>query len=312
MQFSVIDSGPDSRPHPVAGDAIAPEAMAVHKAVVAARSQLMPCEVFEGDVDIADVSDLLSAVTERLLSLADAGPTTSQNAVGGLTVVQIKESIRDCATALDQLHRTISHELVKSSQLKLDVVQAQSALARQHVELIGTRAQERRARHMSRHDSLTLLPNRSYFSQRLTQALDAERVAEKPVGLAVLFLDLDGFKQVNDTHGHDVGDQVLKIVATRLRRVVRAEDMVGRLGGDEFACMLADFPGRSQIAHQASKVFDAVGVPMAIGDLQLVILPSIGIAVCPDDGLTADELLKHADAAMYQTKRSQSGFAFLS
>ncbi len=279
---------------------------------VRVNSQLTPPDVLTGDVDIADLADLLGAVAGRMATIGNEGHPELQSCVRPLTVAQIKADIRDCASALHQLQRTLSHELAKSSQLKLEVVQAQSALARQHVELLGTRVQERRARHMARHDSLTLLPNRSFFSQRLDQALAQERAAERPAGLAVLFLDLDGFKQVNDTHGHDVGDQVLKIVAARLRQVVRVDDLVGRLGGDEFACMLADFPGRAQIAHHVSKVFDAVCVPMSIGELRLMIQPSIGIAVSPDDGITALDLLKHADAAMYQTKRSQSGFAFLS
>ena len=315
MPLAAIDSRTVRRAIAVVGDLAAPYAMPVQTPDHAA-SQTLPILAVNGgghaDVDILDLSDLLGALKERLLTIADAGPLASHPVGHRMSLAQIRESIRECASALDQMHHTVLREMVKSSQLKLDFVRAQSALASQHVELIGTRAQERRARHMARHDSLTFLPNRSYFSQRLNQALDAERTAENPAVLAVLFLDLDGFKQVNDTHGHDVGDEVLKIVANRLRRVVRADDLVGRLGSDEFACMLAEFPGRAQIAHQVSKVFDALGAPMTIGDLQLVILPSIGIAVSPDDGLTADELIKQADAAMYQTKRSQSGFSFLS
>ena len=282
-------------------------------------SRLEPPDVPCGLVDFDYLADLMGAITGRMLAMAQDETYATQDAAGREAIAQIKDDIRDCAGALEQMHNSLLHELKKHSQLKLDVVVAQAALARQHVELLGTRAQERRARHLARHDSLTLLPNRFYFSQRLDQALAGERGGEtagancavQPAGLAVLFLDLDGFKQVNDTHGHDVGDQVLKIVATRLRQTLRAEDMVGRLGGDEFACVLADFPDRAQIAHQAGKLFDAVGLPMVIGPIELVIWPSIGIAVSPEHGSTAEELLKHADAAMYQTKRTQSGFAFL-
>jgi diguanylate cyclase len=292
--------------------AVSPEPAPI-RAKDPAGLQIAPIDLNSGiDIDIVDLSDLLSAMTARLVTLSGDGPLACRAAVHRMTVAQIQENIRDCACAMDQLHRAFLHELAKNYQLKLDVVTAQATMARQHVELIGTRAQERRARHMARHDALTLLPNSDYFTQRLTQALDAYYVAANPVGLAVFFLDLDGFKQVNDTYGHAVGDEVLKIVATRLRQAVRADDVVGRLGGDEFACLLADFPSRAQIANQASKLFDKVGEPMWIGELRLVIQPSIGIAVCPDDGLTADALLKQADAAMYQTKRSQSGFAFLS
>ena len=126
----------------------------------------------------------------------------------------------------------------------------------------------------------------------------------------MLYLDLDDFKKVNDTHGHAVGDELLRVVAARLSRSVRADDVVSRLGGDEFACLLGDLPAREQLSHLACKVLDAVAAPCQIGPLRLHIRPSIGIAVCPSDGETADLLLEHADAAMYNAKRHRSGYAF--
>jgi diguanylate cyclase len=157
-------------------------------------------------------------------------------------------------------------------------------------------------------DPLTALPNRLLFEERLNQTL--QRVGRTPSAMAVLFIDLDGFKPINDAHGHDIGDQVLRIVAARLSRSVRSDDMVGRLGGDEFACLLSNLPSREQLCHLACKLVDAVAAPIQLGGLELTVRPSIGIATCPADGVTAPELLRNADAAMYRAKRSGSGYAF--
>ena len=105
---------------------------------------------------------------------------------------------------------------------------------------------------------------------------------------------------------HSTADCVNQLLA----RAVRASDVVGRLGGDEFACLLADLPGREQLCHLACKLFDAVSAPVKVGTLRLTVRPSIGIAVCPTDGASTDELLKSADAAMYAAKRDRSGYAF--
>jgi diguanylate cyclase (GGDEF)-like protein len=126
----------------------------------------------------------------------------------------------------------------------------------------------------------------------------------------VLYLDLDDFKPVNDHHGHEAGDQVLRIVAHRLRHAVRADDLVCRLGGDEFACMLQDPLDRAQLSQMACKLFDAVSAPLKLCGVTLSVRPSIGIALCPDDADTTAALLERADAAMYLAKRRQLGYAF--
>jgi diguanylate cyclase (GGDEF)-like protein len=128
--------------------------------------------------------------------------------------------------------------------------------------------------------------------------------------LAVLYLDLDGFKPINDRHGHETGDGLLRVVAARLARAVRSDDMVCRVGGDEFVCLLGDVLNRQQLSHLACKLFDAVSAPLRIGTLDLLVRPSIGIAVCPQDGDTTDALLRRADTAMYRAKRQQLGYAF--
>jgi diguanylate cyclase (GGDEF)-like protein len=107
-----------------------------------------------------------------------------------------------------------------------------------------------------------------------------------------LYLDLDGFKLINDLHGHDAGDELLRIVGARLARVVRSGDMVNRLSGDEFACLLVDMPDREPLRRLACKLFESVSAPLKIGRLKVSMRPSIGIATCPRDGTSADPLLR--------------------
>jgi diguanylate cyclase len=263
-----------------------------------------------GDVAMADWHDLLNAVKSRLLMTAHEDFSESRSLRPAFALEQVQSEMIDCVAALNQLHSTLSHELERHRNLKHDIAAAQAALAHKHSELVGTQAQERRARHLSRHDGLTSLPNRDYFLHSLDQALARQLELAERESLAVVFLDLDLFKLINDTHGHAVGDEVLKIVADRLSHTIRAEDSVSRLGGDEFACLLGGFPDRPHIRQHAAKVLAAVSEPMEIGGLTLVIRPSIGIAMCPGDGLTSPALLEHADIAMYSAKRRSLGFAF--
>ncbi len=280
-----------------------------------APPSLAPLPVVAGDIPVTDWDLLLNAIKARLLSAAGNALADLPEPMRRQSIHQIQAGMVDCVAALDQLHQSLSKELAKRQHLKQEVSLAQAALARKHIELQGTRAQERRAHHLARHDGLTALPNRSHFCHCLDQAMDQAQEQDRPVAarptLAVFFLDLDGFKKINDTYGHDKGDEVLKIVAGRIKQAVRTDDMVGRLGGDEFACFLTGFPGREQVYQQASKIFDAVATRMAVGELALVVRPSIGIAVWPDDGQTGAVLLKQADRAMYQAKRNGSGCSFL-
>lgn len=211
-------------------------------------------------------------------------------------------------TIVETLQTTLAAETGRRLQLEREVLQVRSALERARAELAGTRAGERQARHLALHDGLTSLPNRRFFLQRLDEAL--RRFSPEHPALAVLYLDLDEFKPINDLYGHDAGDELLRIVAARLARAVRAEDAMSRLGGDEFACLPVDFDSEAHLAQLASKLFDTVSAPLKLGRLTLRIRPSIGVATCPANGRTADALLRSADAAMYRAKREQSGYAF--
>ena len=274
------------------------------------QSAHIPPSSVPGDVSMADWDDLLNAVKSRLLMSAneDFAHSRDPRPEGPLEFVQ--SEMIDCVGALNQLHTTLSHELERHKTLQGDIEAAQAALARKHSELLGTQAQERRSRHLARHDSLTALPNRSHFSQRLDQTLALQLEAAHPEPLAVLFLDLDYFKQINDTHGHAAGDEVLKIVATRLIQSVRVEDCVSRLGGDEFACLLGGFPDRQRLGQHAARILAAVAAPLQVRKLSLTIRPSIGVALYPSDGSTGPVLLERADVAMYAAKKTRSGYAF--
>ena len=251
-------------------------------------------------VPTANVFDNLSGVlTTRLRETAAQCPAAAQ---------QVKVTVLDCAAALERMHTAISSGIVRLHQVENELRAVSLALARAQEELADTQVREMRARHLAMHDPLTALPNRRYFRQRLDLALSSANFPQQAV--AVLYIDLNGFKSVNDAHGHHTGDQLLQIVAARLKNSMRAEDMVCRLGGDEFGCLLTGLPNRRQVSQVAAKVFDIISAPLRIGGLNIAAPPSIGIALAPGDGATSEDLLRRADAAMYHAKQYRAGHAF--
>jgi diguanylate cyclase (GGDEF)-like protein len=127
-----------------------------------------------------------------------------------------------------------------------------------------------------------------------------------------MYVDLDGFKDVNDTHGHAVGDELLHIIGTRLARAVRGGDTVARLGGDEFACLLVGVAEPAQVQQRARELMKAVSAKLRIGNRLITGRASIGIAMSPADGIQAEDLLDRADQAMYRAKQNGSGIEFYS
>ncbi|MGH3062046.1 MAG: diguanylate cyclase domain-containing protein, partial [Gaiellaceae bacterium] len=168
---------------------------------------------------------------------------------------------------------------------------------------------ERQLRHIAYHDALTGLPNRIAFEARLEQALAA---AEGRAAIAVLFVDLDDFKLVNDSFGHAAGDELLRAVADRLRNATRAAEVVARHGGDEFLLLITEPEGpggvpdvdasRYSAEAVARRIRRALRVPFVVADVEIVVSASIGISLCPLDAPDTQTLLKHADAAMYKAK----------
>lgn len=155
--------------------------------------------------------------------------------------------------------------------------------------------------HLSSHDQLTRLPNRRFYDDRMTLALERSSARGSMTGL--LFIDLNGFKQINDTYGHGVGDRLLIAVAQRLRGALRETDLVARIGGDEFAAVLEDVQSTDELMHIASKLSQAIEQPLSVRQHQLEFSASIGISVFPTDGRQKSELEEQADKAMYFAKK---------
>ncbi len=176
--------------------------------------------------------------------------------------------------------------------------------------LAERRYSEMRLDMLANHDPLTGLPNRSYFQDFLAHAL--ARAQRGPSQVSLLFIDLDRFKHINDSQGHVVGDQVLRVVADRLRDNLRAEDFVARLGGDEFAVVLTHAPASRSASRVAGKLLKALAESFKLDQRRYALSASIGISVYPDDGLDAHTLLRQADLAMYQAKQRRSGFEYFS
>ena len=172
-------------------------------------------------------------------------------------------------------------------------------------DVTAARALSVRLSHLAEHDSLTGLPNRLLLNDRLTQAIVlAERHRKQ---LAVLFLDIDRFKHINDSMGHAVGDRLLQSVAERLVACVRSSDTVSRQGGDEFIILLSELTDAQDAAASAEKILLALAKPYCIDEHDLYMTASIGIVAYPDDGADADTLVKNADVAMYHAKNSGRG-----
>ena len=281
--------------------------------MVAVMNNVMPLPVrprlpgrrAAASLDAVDHEMLLSAIASRLRAGVEGLPGAPDS---------VRDLVLDSVRALEQLRPGLAQDRGYGERIERELQEARFALAAARLALAGTRDDASRALHLADHDPLTSLPNHKCFQKRLEQALEghtarSDRGAAEAT-LAVLFLDLDDFKPINDRHGHQTGDELLRIVAQRLSRALRAGDMVCRLGGDEFACLLSTPMGHEQLSHVASKLFDAISAPLTVGRLELTVRPSIGIAVCPDDAVTAAGLLQRADKAMYRAKRRQLGYSF--
>jgi diguanylate cyclase (GGDEF)-like protein/PAS domain S-box-containing protein len=173
------------------------------------------------------------------------------------------------------------------------------------VDITERRKAEARIAHMAHHDGLTNLPNRELYQERLKQALEQSQPGNRRV--AVLCVDLDLFKNVNDSFGHPMGDRLLKAVADRLRSELRGNNLVARLGGDEFAIVLAADVSPNEASDYAARLIKALSATYDIDGIEVVIGASIGIALSPGDGDTSEELMRNADMALYRAKSDGGG-----
>lgn len=197
---------------------------------------------------------------------------------------------------------TVIVRLDDSQQLLRKEIQAKG-LALSEAKNVGVAM-----RHQALHDALTNLPNRTLFHDRLRQAISIARRNRKM--LALMMLDLDQFKAINDTLGHQAGDMVLQQVGTRLQQTLRGSDTIARLGGDEFAILLALVHGQEEAVITAQRILETIQQPLVIENQALHVGASLGIALFPEHGDDPQSLLRCADVAMYSAKRAQSGFEF--
>jgi diguanylate cyclase (GGDEF)-like protein/PAS domain S-box-containing protein len=217
---------------------------------------------------------------------------------------QIWQSINEQGAWLGEIWDRRKDGSIYPKLLNISVVRDAAGAITHHIaafsDISAQKAAEEKIRHLAHHDTLTGLPNRFMLEGRLEQALaTARRTGER---LAVMFIDLDRFKVINDTLGHQTGDGLLIEVARRLRDSVRESDVVARLGGDEFVVVLTGGGAELAAAHVAAKILASVAEPCRIAGHELTTTPSIGIAVFPGDGDSVEALMKNADVAMYHAK----------
>ncbi len=178
-------------------------------------------------------------------------------------------------------------------------------------DITERREYERQIHHLATHDILTGLPNRFLFLEMLQQSIEVAGRSKQQ--FALLFVDLDGFKYVNDTFGHEAGDQLLILYASRLRQALRASDYVARLGGDEFVILVREVSSTKNLVTLVKKILEAVREPVTLGGRELFFTASIGISVFPQDGRDKETLMKTADIAMYSSKeKGSSNYQFYS
>jgi diguanylate cyclase (GGDEF)-like protein len=213
---------------------------------------------------------------------------------------EVEHKVAKAADDLDQVNAGLAKEVAERIGIDSELVETKTDLSEARDDLSKAQAKEKEARQIALHDAITGLPNRVLFDQRLDHGLiQAKRYGW---GLAVMFIDLDKFKSINDSYGHDLGDKVLLMVANRLQAFLRGEDTVSRWGGDEFVCLLLDVKQEADAARLAEKMVYRIAEACEFNGTVLSIRASIGVTIYPGDGETADILLKNADRAMYRAK----------
>ncbi|WKJ92107.1 GGDEF domain-containing protein [Methylomonas montana] len=246
--------------------------------------------------------DMVAACAEQLSSVNTVlkDELAGQNQPSGLEeALEKSESIECEVQAVDDQLSAVNHALEIEADLRQRLEQ----------QLVTVTHEKAAADHAAVHDPLTGLPNRALFDERLKQEI--AQVKHQGVTLAVMFMDLDGFKKINDTHGHDIGDAVLKIVAERLKQTTREGDTVSRQGGDEFLYLMVGIGDNQDTILLAKNILNAIQEPCQLSVGELIIKLSIGISIYPKDGTTGPDLIKSADKAMYEAKQKKSGYAFV-
>lgn len=245
----------------------------------------------QGKVETAGVE--LSGVNKVLKEEAKTSEPTEAVVEAVEKSRDVEEKVHEAAEELVTVNEALAIESDARHVIEEELNRTQEALqvTREHVK---------RVRHEALHDDVTGLPNAALFRDRLKSALSQAR--RHSWRIAVMFIDLDGFKQINDTYGHDVGDALLRLVGERLSGFVRGGDTVSRRSGDEFLFLMLEAKDEENARGMAQRIIDVIGQPVLIGGVELAVSASVGLAMFPDDGTTAKMLLKSADLAMYAAK----------
>lgn len=215
----------------------------------------------------------------------------------------VEQKVAKAADDLKLVNVKLAEEIAERMVIESELATTKTDLAEVRDDLSKAHVKTEEAQQIALQDALTSLPNRVSFEQGLDHGLiQAKRHSW---GLAVLFIDIDKFKNINDSYGHDLGDQVLLMVADRLKSSVRDEDIVSRWGGDEFVCLLLEVKQEADVIHLAEKMINRIAEACEFNGIVLSIKASIGIAIYPADGDTADVLFKNADTAMYKAKGTE-------
>ncbi len=265
------------------------------------QSEQVKGKVEECAQELATVNEVLTEEISQHLPLEQVEEALVQSQ-------EVEVKVKECADDLSLVNQALAQEIRQRKKLERELAGSKLDLADSQAELSDTQMQEKAARHLSLHDALTGLPNRTLFSDRLNNALaQAKRHTWR---LGVMFIDLDKFKSINDSYGHAAGDKVLKLVSERLQASVRGADTVARQGGDEFLYLMLETKDKIDVETAARKMIEHICEPCEFDGLKLIVKASIGIAVYPEHGRLANVLLKNADSAMYKAKQSDKGYWF--
>ncbi len=215
----------------------------------------------------------------------------------------VEQKVAKAADDLKLVNVKLAEEMAERIVIESELADTKTDLAEVRDDLSKAQVKTEEAQQSALQDALTGLPNRLSFEQGLGHGLSQAK--RHGLGLAVLFIDIDKFKSINDSYGHDLGDQVLLMVANRLKSFVRDEDIVSRWGGDEFVCLLLEVKQEADVTQLAEKMINRVAEAFEFQGTVLSIRASIGIAIYPADGDTSEILFKNADIAMYKAKGTE-------
>ena len=215
----------------------------------------------------------------------------------------VEHKVAGAAVDLHQANIELAKEVSERVVIEAELAYTKTDLAEVRDDLSKSQAKEKETRRSSLQDALTGLPNRVSFEQDLDRGL--RQAKRHGWGLAILFIDIDNFKSVNDAYGHGLGDKVLLMMANRLQSFLRDQDTVSRWGGDEFVCLLLEVKQEADVTRLAEKMVKRIAEACEFDGIVLSIRASIGIAIYPADGETADTLFKNADTAMFKAKGTE-------